>query len=103
MFNVSNGDGYVIVAADDKVAPILAYSYESDFNPNNIPPNAQKWLESYKNEIRYIIQNDLDQTSDLKKDWKELVSGKVSNVVLSKKGAVSQCFVFFAKKCFLCV
>lgn len=89
VFNVSNGDGYVIVAADDKVAPILAYSYESDFNPNNIPPNAQKWLESYKNEIRYIIQNDLDQTSELKKDWKELVSGKVSNVVLSKKGAVS--------------
>jgi hypothetical protein len=89
VFNVSNGDGYVIVSADDNAAPILGYSDEVDFNPNNIPINAQKWFESYKNEIRYIIQNNISSTNDLINDWKQLVSGKVRNSSLSKKRAVS--------------
>ena len=50
VFNVSNGDGYIIVSADDNATPILGYSDEVDFNPYNIPTNAQKWLEGYKNE-----------------------------------------------------
>lgn len=89
IFNVSNGDGYVIVSADDNATPILGYSDEVDFNPNNIPINAQKWLESYKNEIRYIIQNNISSSNDLIKDWEQLVSGKVTNNSLGKKGAVS--------------
>jgi hypothetical protein len=89
VFNVTNGDGYVIVSADDNTTPILGYSDEVDFNPNNIPINAQKWLESYKNEIRYIIQNNISSTNDLIKDWEQLVSGKVTNNSLGKKRAVS--------------
>lgn len=89
VFNVTNGDGYVIVSADDNTTPILGYSDEVDFNPNNIPINAQKWLESYKNEIRYIIQNNISSTNDLNKDWKQLLNGKVTNNSLGKKRAVS--------------
>ncbi len=89
VFNVSNTDGFVIVSADDNTAPILGYSDEIDFNPNNIPTNTQKWLESYKNEIRYIVENNIGQTAELKKDWSELISGSTSNNSLGKKGAVS--------------
>ncbi len=89
VFNVSNGDGYIIVSADDNATPILGYSDEVDFNPYNIPTNAQKWLEGYKNEIRYIIQNNISQTNELQKEWTELISGNTSNNSLGKKGAVS--------------
>lgn len=89
IFNVFNGDGYVIVSADDNATAILGYSNEVDFNLDNIPINAQKWMEAYKNEIRYIIQNNIGQTSELKEDWEQLINGKVSNNILSKKITVS--------------
>lgn len=89
IYNVSNGNGYVIVSAVDNVSPILGYSDEFDFNPNNIPQNTQKWLESYKNEIRYVIQNNITQTDELAYDWKELISGNTSKNSLGKKGVVS--------------
>lgn len=89
VFNVSNGDGYVIVSADDNASPILGYSDEIDFNPTNIPSNTQKWLESYKNEIRYIIQNNIIQTLELTNDWKGLIKGNTSTNSLGKKAAVS--------------
>lgn len=88
VFNVSNADGFVIVAGDDQSTPILAYSDEVDFDANNIPINTQKWLESYKSEIRYIIKNNIGQTKELLNDWSELASGKVSTV-FNKKAAVS--------------
>ena len=89
IFNVSNGDGYVIVSSDDHVIPILGYSDEADFNPNNIPLNTQKWLESYKGEIRSILINKVSQTNEIKRDWDELMKGEVSNMVMGKKGSVS--------------
>jgi len=89
IFNVSNGEGYVIVSADDNATAILGYSDEVDFNPQKIPINTKKWLESYKNEIRYIIHNNIAQTSVIRNDWQQLISGKVSNNFKGKKGSVN--------------
>lgn len=72
IFNVKNGDGFVIVAADDNATPILGYSDESDFTPQNIAPHIAKWLEGYKNQMRYIIDNKLPQTDKIKESWLSL-------------------------------
>lgn len=56
---------FTIVSGDDAVLPILGYSTESNFDPNNIPPNVAKWFEGYKNEIRYIIENDIQSTAEI--------------------------------------
>ncbi|MDZ4667203.1 MAG: C10 family peptidase [bacterium] len=89
VFNVSNGNGYVIVSADDNAAPVLAYSDEGDFNPQNMGPNTRKWLDNYKAEIRYIIQNNIEQTKELKEDWSLLMASATPNTSLSKKATVS--------------
>ena len=39
VFNVDNG--FVIVAAEDRISPILGYSYEGNFDANNINENAE--------------------------------------------------------------
>lgn len=67
--------GYVIVAGDDRVIPILGYADEGVFDPNNIPPNMQKWFEGYKAEIRYVIENNIAASPEIQADWKALQSG----------------------------
>lgn len=73
IFNVKNGDGFVMVAADDNAIPILGYSDQSDFIPTNISPQVLKWFEEYKDQMRYIIQNKLKQTPEITKEWEALL------------------------------
>lgn len=41
VFNDKDAQSFVIVAGDDAGKPILGYSYESAFDPDNIPPALQ--------------------------------------------------------------
>ena len=74
VFNNSNS-GFIIVAGDDNVTPILGYADEGTFDPNNIPPNVAKWLEGYKNQIRYVIDNNVTATTEITIEWTALKNG----------------------------
>ena len=78
VFNSGN-NGFVMVAGDDIVTPVLAYSDEGAFDPNNIPPNAAKWIEGYKNQIRFAIENDIKATDEISQDWLNLIEGNTSS------------------------
>ena len=49
VFNASRG--FVIVAADDCVQPILGYSLTGTFRTGEIPENVKGWLENYEDAI----------------------------------------------------
>ncbi|MBP6333878.1 MAG: thiol protease/hemagglutinin PrtT [Bacteroidia bacterium] len=68
VFNAGTS-GFVIVAGDDNVTPILAYSDQGTFDPGNMPQNVAKWLEGYKSEIRYVIDNDIKASLDITDQW----------------------------------
>jgi hypothetical protein len=72
---VTGSRGYVIVAGDNRATPILGYADEGTFDPDNIPPNMQKWFEGYKSEIRYAIHHDLSASPETLEEWQELQSG----------------------------
>ena len=46
VFNIeqNDGGGFVIVAADEKVRPVLGYSSNGHYDPNNLPPNFVYWM-----------------------------------------------------------
>ena len=48
--------GFVIVAADDKVRPILGFSFENNFVVENMPDNVKWWLEHIARECRTIMK-----------------------------------------------
>jgi hypothetical protein len=75
VFNVDS-KGFVIVAGDDDVTPILGYSDETNFDPAHIPENVAKWLEGYKSEVRRIIENHVKATSDITEAWNRLRNGQ---------------------------
>jgi len=68
VFN-NGANGFVIVAGDDDITPILGYSDSSAFDPNNIPPNVQYWLNSYSEQIKYAIENSIKPASETKNQW----------------------------------
>lgn len=48
VFNVDRADGgYVIVAGDDRVPPVLGYSDNGSFDMQAVPEAMQDWLDGY--------------------------------------------------------
>ena len=72
VFNVSNGEGFVIVAADDRVKPILAYSTTGRFNPNKVADGFAFTLSNFQQEIQYIREHNLEATPDITAEWESV-------------------------------
>lgn len=51
--NDNRREGFVLVAADDCIAPILGYSLNNRFVAEGMPDNIKSWMESYQMQIRY--------------------------------------------------
>ncbi len=67
VFNVDDNGGYVIVSGDDRTEPILGYVEQGTFDPDNMPENMRSWLQSYADQIKFIVDNDIQLDSPLLK------------------------------------
>ncbi len=72
VFNVSNGEGFVVIAGDDRVRPILAYSTTGKYNPSDVADGFQYTLNGYREEIHYIREHNLAATPDIVAEWKRV-------------------------------
>jgi hypothetical protein len=54
VYENASGEGWVMVAADDAVAPILAYSETGKFRTDDQPDNVKKWLGKYDKFIKKV-------------------------------------------------
>ena len=73
-FNVTDGNGFVIVAGDDRVKPILAYSTTGSFDPNNVSDGFEFTLNTFCREIQYIRDNNLEATDDITAEWESVAA-----------------------------
>lgn len=74
VFNVSNGEGFVIVAGDDRVKPILAYSTTGKYNPNDVSEGFQFTLDGFRQEIQYVREHNLSATADITAEWRSVAN-----------------------------
>ena len=51
VFNIGDGEGYIIASGDDCAADILGYADSGCFDVNDIPCNMQAWLDEYGRQI----------------------------------------------------
>ena len=72
VFNVKNGEGFVIVAGDDRVKPILAYSTSGKYDPNNVAEGFQFTLDGFREEIQYVREHNLSATPDIMNEWRSV-------------------------------
>ena len=74
--------GWVLVAADDAVTPILGYSPTGHFSTDRQPVNVQGWLNNYADEIVRVIQL---KENVAHRDWKELDKAPIASRAASDK------------------
>ena len=72
VFNVSNGEGFVIVAGDDRVKPILAYSTTGQYDPQNVSEGFAFTLNGFREEIAYVRDHNLSATPDIVAEWRSV-------------------------------
>ena len=72
VFNVDGNNGFVVVAGDDRVKPILAYSTSGSFNPSDIAEGFEFTLNSFSTEIQYVRTNNIEATADIVSEWQSV-------------------------------
>lgn len=76
--------GFMIVAADNRSTPILAFSENNDFpiKEETFSPSLKEWLDESVNQIKEIRNQNLSRTYNLEAEW---------NSVLSKEPPIGDC------------
>lgn len=75
VFNFPGGKGFAIVSGDDRVRPVLGYSGEGSFDPDNLPENLRGMLAYYQDQITWANDKDIEATPDIAAEWNQLMSG----------------------------
>ena len=75
VFDNVSGPGFVIVAGDDVVKPVLGYSFEHEFQKDNLPSNLKAWLEDVRNDVNSLRNKNAKANSYVTKEWESVSSG----------------------------
>ena len=67
-----DGGGFVIIAGDDNVQPILAFSEDSPFAVEGMPENVKWWMDQIKNHVRSART----QSPEIALQWSGLMDTK---------------------------
>jgi len=80
LYVFNTADGFVIVSADDCETPIIGYSREGRFDPNDVPPQMEDYLQDFVARIQYGIDNHIEADDITARQW-ELVktTGRLNN------------------------
>ena len=76
----SADSGFVLVAADERVIPILGYSKTGPFVTEDMPENLRSWLEGYERQIQFIIDNHVDASDKAISQWNDLKVGRIGGM-----------------------
>jgi PKD repeat protein len=75
VFDIYPAHGFVIVAADDIIIPILAYSNESYFNPNFKLSGLNNWVKKTAANIHLAIQAQVLAGPEIVNQWSAYAQG----------------------------
>jgi len=77
----ATGDtGFIIISGNDGMEPVLGYSFESNFNPSDIPEGLKALMEGWKRNITAIRTS----KSPANAHWEQLLSPTKSSVTASE-------------------
>ncbi|MDP7027309.1 MAG: C10 family peptidase [Candidatus Marinimicrobia bacterium] len=69
--------GFIMVSADDRCTPVLAYSFNNSFELESIPPNVSWVVEKYKKNILDTINSNREASELVKSEWNTFLSGEI--------------------------
>ena len=73
-------NGFVMVSGDDRVQPLLAYSFESRLIMDNMPTNLEWMLNAYKQMVIDIRNLQDSPTEQISSQWTKYLYGQNLNI-----------------------
>ncbi len=88
VINYKNNKGWTIIAGDERIIPVLAYSDNGTFNVSQIPGGASHWFNFTKLEAKKIKDSNQKVHPIIKRMWLNQNSGTgvIGNQVLPPSG-----------------
>lgn len=77
LFVGTDGEGFVLLAADDCVRPVLGYSVDAPFPTDGMPDNLVAWIDGYQRDIASIKTFGGMTDSRVTAEWRSLLEGSV--------------------------
>ena len=91
VFNNPDG-GWVIIASDDRITPVLAYSTSGSFDPDaDMPDNLSSWIDDVTQSINVIRSSDEVASAQVSAAWSAL-RGVGDNPESTKKEIETACW-----------
>ena len=72
--------GFIIIAADDRVVPILGYSFENNYLIEGQPVNIRYLMDSFKSDIKNAINNNSPQIESVERKWSKYQSDNIERL-----------------------
>ncbi len=79
VFNAADQTAFVIVAADDRFEPVLAYSTESTFSLEHMGVNTEAWFQDVEDEMQFGLDADVQPSADISSRWAAFRQGPVAS------------------------
>lgn len=74
IFNNPEG-GWVIIASDDRVNPVVGYSPEGSFITTDMPENLRWWMDGVSKAIDAVRQSGQEASASVRHAWESLLTG----------------------------
>ena len=81
LFVGADGKGFAIIAADDCVRPLLAYSSDGSFDPDHMPAHVASWIDGYQREIASVVAAGITPSPQVQAMWETLIPSKSGSSV----------------------
>lgn len=91
MYQAAEGDGFIIVAADDCVQPVLAYSFDSRLVKEEVNPELRFWLSGFNAQIAEAAQMGLKAEDNALRQWRQLLTSPVPAEPLTLTSIPAMC------------
>ncbi|NQU35212.1 MAG: Spi family protease inhibitor [Bacteroidetes bacterium] len=69
IFDIGDENGIIMVSGDDVASPILGYTNSGNFDADILPFSFRKWIEGYKSQIYYAIENNMEAIPSVESLW----------------------------------
>jgi Spi protease inhibitor/Peptidase C10 family len=87
VLNYAKG-GFIIVSADLRTIPVLAFADKGSFETKEIPDGVKQWFDESKDKVKKVKKDNKDADPIIVKAWKEYLKGEL-NLPIKKGGRIS--------------
>ncbi len=103
LFHIMNmAKGFIIVSADLRTMPVLAYSEQSQFNTDNMPFGVKDWFENAKSKLKDVKRLNVAADSIVVKEWRKYLAGELNLPNKGARLASTNCYEWYQYGQYMC-